>query len=291
MDEQTKNKNKNLLIPSLKADRKMNIVQKRRAFLFSSRKNRGSMTVEASMVLPVFLFFMMTLLMGIEMVRLQCNLFAGLGSSEAIHMEKQIQRALQDQPLLGHFKVDAAEEYLNGQENGRLCLLGNISVRNQSDVQGNGRIEVEVQYQIKPFIYWLPIGNSNGGGLCFEDELFAHDFNGYRGSVEGDRREEEEIVYITENGTRYHTDTGCVSLRISVQTVHSSRLSAMRNQSGGRYYPCERCRPSKSGVFFITRDGDRYHRGADCSSLKRTVRAVTLEEAVRMGRSACSKCS
>ena len=64
MDEQTKNKNKNLLIPSLKADRKMNIVQKRRAFLFSSRKNRGSMTVEASMVLPVFLFFMMTLLMA-----------------------------------------------------------------------------------------------------------------------------------------------------------------------------------------------------------------------------------
>ena len=112
MDEQTKNKNKNLLIPSLKADRKMNIVQKRRAFLFSSRKNRGSMTVEASMVLPVFLFFMMTLLMGIEMVRLQSNLFAGLGSSEAIHMEKQIQRALQDQPLLGHFNVDAAEEYL-----------------------------------------------------------------------------------------------------------------------------------------------------------------------------------
>lgn len=96
MDEQTKNKNKNLLIPSLKADRKMNIVQKRRAFLFSSRKNRGSMTVEASMVLPVFLFFMMTLLMAIEMVRLQSNLFAGLGSSEAIHMEKQIQRALQD---------------------------------------------------------------------------------------------------------------------------------------------------------------------------------------------------
>ena len=187
--------------------------------------------------------------------------------------------------------VDAAEEYLNGQENGRLCLLGSISIGNQSDVQGNGRIEVEVQYQIKPFIYWLPIGNSNGGGLCFEDELFAHDFNGYRGPVEGDRREEEEIVYITENGTRYHTDTGCVSLRISVQTVHSSRLSAMRNQSGGRYYPCERCRPSKSGVFFITRDGDRYHRGADCSSLKRTVRAVTLEEAVRMGRSACSKCS
>ncbi len=88
MDEQTKNKNKNLLIPSLKADRKMNIVQKRRAFLFSSRKNKGSMTVEASMVLPVFLFFMMTLLMGIEMVRLQCKLFAGLGSSEAIHMEK-----------------------------------------------------------------------------------------------------------------------------------------------------------------------------------------------------------
>lgn len=291
MDEQTKTKNKNLLIPSLKADRKMNIVQKRRAFPFSSLENRGSMTVEASMVLPVFLFFMMTLFMGIEIVRLQSNLFAGLGSSEAIHMEEQIHRVMQDQPLLDHFNADTVEEYLNGQENGRLCLSGGISVRNQSDVQGNGRIEVIVQYQIKPFIYWLPIGNSDGGGLHFQDQLFVHDFNGYRGPIEGNSREEEEIVYITENGTRYHTDTGCVSLRISVQTVHSGQLSAMRNQNGGRYYPCERCRPSKSGVFFITRDGDRYHRGADCSSLKRTVRAVTLEEAVRMGRTACSKCS
>ena len=71
-----------------------------------------------------------------------------------------------------------------------------------------------MQYQIKPFIYWLPIGNSNGGGLCFEDELFVHDFNGYRGPVEGDRREEEEIVYITENGTRYHTDTGLSLIHI-----------------------------------------------------------------------------
>lgn len=288
MDEQTKNKN--LLIPSLKADRKMNIVQKRRAFPFSSLGNRGSMTVEASMVLPVFLFFMMTLLMGIEIVRLQSNLFAGLGSSEAIHMEKQIHRVMQDQPLLDHFNADTVDGYLNGQENGRLCLLGGISVRNQSDVQGNGRIEIIVQYQIKPFIYWLPIGNSDGGGLRFQDQLFVHDFSGYCGPIEGDDREEEEIVYITENGTRYHTDTGCVSLHISVQTVHSSQLSTMRNQNGGRYYPCERCHPSKSGVFFITRDGDRFHRGADCSSLKRTVRAVTLEEAVQMGRNACSKC-
>ncbi len=291
MDEHTKNKNKNLLIPSLKADRKMNIVQKRRAFPFSSLRNRGSMTVEASMVLPIFLFFMMTLLMAIEMVRLQSNLFAGLGSSEAIHMEEQIRRVLLDQPLLDHFNTDTAEGYLNGQENGRLCLLGSISVRNLSDVQGNGKIEVEVQYQIRPFIYWLPIGNSDGGGLHFQDELFVHDFNGYRGPIEGDCREEEEIVYITENGARYHTDTGCVSLRISVRTVHSSELSALRNQSGGRYYPCERCRPSQSGVFFITRDGDRYHRSADCSSLKRTVSVVTLKEAVRLKRTACSKCS
>ena len=290
MDEQTKTKNKNLLIPSLKADRKMNIVQKRRAFPFSSLKNRGSMTVEASMVLPIFLFFMMALLMGIEMVRLQSNLFAGFGSSEAIHMEEQIHRVLQDQPLLGYFNADAVEEYLNGQENGRLCLLGSIAIGNQSDVRGNGRIEVEIQYQIKPFIYWLPIGNSDRGGLCFQDELFMHDFSGYRGPIEEDRRE-EEVVYITENGARYHTDTGCVSLRISVQTVHSSELSTMRNQSGGRYYPCERCHPPKSGAFFITLDGERYHRGVDCSSLKRTVRAVTLEEAVGMGRTACSKCS
>lgn len=288
MDEQ--NKKQNILIPSLKANRKMNFVQKRRAFPFSSTDHHGSMTVEAAMVLPIFLFFMMTLLMGIEIVRLQSNLFAGLSRSEAVHMKEQIHRVILDQIPMDQFQEDTVQEYLDGQENGKLCLMNEILAENKSDVQGNGKIQIRVEYVIKPFIYWLPIGNASGG-LPFQDELFAHDFNGYRGPIEGNFTEENELVFITESGTRYHKDTECVSLRISVQTVHSRQLAGMRNEDGGKYYPCERCHPSRNGVFFITRDGNRYHAGADCSSLKRTVRAVPLKEALQMGRSACRKCN
>ena len=290
MNEQDNQKN-NLLIPSLKANRKKSIVQKRRAFLFSSPGYRGSMTVEASMVLPIFIFFMMTLLMGIEYVRLQSNIFAGLVNADAAHRQQQIQRVMLDQEMLTSFEDGVVQQYLDGQEMAGLCLMNDISVINNCDVRGNGRIQLEVQYRVKPFIYWLPIGNNEGGGLSFQDELFTHDFNGYRGPIEGEVSEAEEIVFITEKGSRYHSDIECTSLRITVQTVHSSQISGIRNQSGGRYYPCERCRPSGTGVFFITKDGDRYHSGTDCSSLKRTVSAVSVDEAIQMGRTACRKCS
>ena len=168
MDEQ--NKKQNILIPSLKANRKMNFVQKRRAFPFSSTDHHGSMTVEAAMVLPIFLFFMMTLLMGIEIVRLQSNLFAGLSRSEAVHMKEQIHRVILDQIPMDQFQEDTVQEYLDGQENGKLCLMNEILAENKSDVQGNGKIQIRVEYVIKPFIYWLPIGNASGG-LPFQDEL------------------------------------------------------------------------------------------------------------------------
>ena len=46
----------------------------KRAFFFSSGKSRGSMALEGSLVLPIFLFFMMTVLLSLEAVRFQCNM-------------------------------------------------------------------------------------------------------------------------------------------------------------------------------------------------------------------------
>ena len=66
-------------IPSLKeAKNNINTFCKRVLFL-SSKKPGAGMALEGSLALPIFLFFMMTVLLGLEAVRFQSNV------QEALH--------------------------------------------------------------------------------------------------------------------------------------------------------------------------------------------------------------
>ena len=143
---------------------------------------------------------------------------------------------------------------------------------------------MKIDYDIKPFIYFLPIGT-----LKIEDGIFGHGFTGYVpgncGKPEGGT---EIYVYITENGTRYHLSDQCTYLRVKVQAVSAEETENMRNGSGEKYTACERCKPVKGGLVYLTAWGNRYHGESDCSALQRTVYMVPQSEAG--SRSACSKC-
>lgn len=250
------------------------------------------MTLEGCLLLPIFLFFMMTVLMGLEIVRLQSDIWSGL-----CHMQQSYYSVQSAVRLHGHVQElspDSAQvlQYLDGVANGSLCLAETPVLTDHSDTEGNGRIEVCADYRIKPFIYWLPLRGTDGGEMMFRDRLVAHAFTGYRGPIGGDGGEiVGEYVYVTPEGARYHRSRSCVSLQIRIEAVSADELTGKRNQSGGKYTPCERCHPVRNGLFYITMEGDRYHAGSGCSSLKRTVRMILLDEAVAEGRTACQKCS
>ena len=100
---------------------------------------------------------------------------------------------------------------------------------------------------------------------------------------------EEEIVYITNNREVYHKSRSCTHLSLSIQIADSGKVSRERNQSGGRYYPCEYC--GDGGfltVVFLTTHGDRYHRTLNCRGLKRNIREVYLSQVKELP--VCSKC-
>ncbi|MCD8077690.1 MAG: hypothetical protein LUE63_04835 [Lachnospiraceae bacterium] len=99
-----------------------------------------------------------------------------------------------------------------------------------------------------------------------------------------------EIVYVTDSGTVYHRSLDCYHLKLTVYTSTLSQVESQRNDSGAKYYPCERCAVSVSGssLVYITKEGNRYHMTSECAGLKRSVRAVPLSEVE--GLRACQNC-
>jgi len=102
---------------------------------------------------------------------------------------------------------------------------------------------------------------------------------------------EDEIVYVTKTGSVYHINRSCSHIKLSVRSVIGIP-SQLRNDNGGKYYPCEKCCKEDKGListYFITSDGRRYHSISDCSKIKRTVNEVTLSSVIESKRP-CKRC-
>lgn len=105
-----------------------------------------------------------------------------------------------------------------------------------------------------------------------------------------DAVENDEVYYVTPNGSVYHRLRECRYLKITVLCIQKDTLMTMRNSSGGKYYPCRLCVKGAeiNGAVFYTKAGSSYHSSENCSSLSRTVLEKTKEEV--MGLPPCSNC-
>ena len=277
---------KNMIkIPSLKEVKTNTISFSKRALFLSSAKPKGSMALEGSLVLPIFLFFIMTVLLSLEAVRFQSDM------QEAMHQAGN-KRAFSEYQVryLGRDSSDIKgqiKEYLGNQLYPYLCVAGGeggVVIQDLSTAEGNGRIEIMAEYGIKPFIGWMPIGQ-----VRIRDRFVSHPWIGYGSEEIPGTAVEETYVYVTETGSKYHMSYDCTYLRVRIRAVDYDSVSTLRNASGGKYYACQRCRPTKGGTVYITGEGNSYHGKSDCSALKRTVYMIPLSEADGYG--ACSKCA
>lgn len=282
--ERHKTQESKIIIPSLIAFKETKNMSKKRAFFLSSIQLQGSMALEGSMVLPIFLFFIMTILLLLEAVRVQSNIREALhqAGNEAAFVENCYKEN-------GGVELDAARgiaAYMAGQQSSYLCVAGGekgIEIQDLSSVEVNGLIHLKACYGLKPFISWIPIGE-----ITFEDELYSHAWVGFCGNEGIGQPLEETCVYVTRTGNKYHRSCECTYLRVSVRVVSREEVKEARNTSGGKYYPCEKCHPKGSSTVFISEDGSRYHGKSDCSALKRTVYMISLSKA--KGYTPCSKC-
>ena len=244
---------------------------------------RGSLTIEASLVIPVFLFAMFLVLSVINLLRFHLNL------QEAVHQEAK------KLAITAYESWDCSEASVRSSVLSRLDgqLLAKAPVKNQStgiDFSGSRLgnreiVEINAAYEAQ-----LPYDFFHLFEYRFAARCVMHTYIGYEKglSERTAERHDEEYVYITETGTVYHTDRECSYLRLSIRETDRGSLEHLRNSSGHKYYACETCGHAAGNRVYITSDGTCYHSSLSCSGLKRTVMCIPLSEVG--GRKPCSRC-
>ena len=110
-------------------------------------------------------------------------------------------------------------------------------------------------------------------------------------SIVDNTKQHTKTVYITKTGNVYHLTNTCTYIDLSVSKTTYGNIGDLRNSSGGKYNKCERCVKKALGskaVIYITASGNAYHCNGKCSTITRDVIAIDISE---IGdRTLCSRC-
>lgn len=275
---------------------------KRVSFVIFRRRNamriRGSMTLEAAFVLPFFLFAVINILFVINIIGTQSRINAALhqtGNKMAFAgyaYERTIGSALPDSlagvAMTHLYARGSILDYVGRSYLGQSCIVGGaggVSLAGSSVMDEGDIIDLQVSYKVKPFS-----GIMGFNGFSISQRYYGRAWTGYDVTqFVSDAKQEDPMVFITETGEVYHMDRNCTYLNPTVESIPATAVSDRRNQSGGKYYPCELC-GADTGMehIYITEHGSSYHTRINCSGLKRTIYTIPLSQVGGRGR--CSKC-
>lgn len=245
-------------------------------------ERRGSVTVEAALAVPLFLFAAVCLLWLFEIRGIQTTVrMAAHTAAKQTVEESLLLPELQSVMFRSHL-IQAAGA---GRLDGTLIEGGSRGIRcGKTRFNQIGQLQVCVEYQVK-----LPLTIFGIPPMKMKEEFLLKSWTGYETFGEQDGTD-GEIVYITDWASVYHESYDCTYLQLTIQSVPRKELDHYRNESGGKYHACEKCgKYPNMGNCYITDHGDKYHNSVRCSGLKRTIYAVPKEEV--KGKGGCSKCT
>lgn len=258
----------------------------RRVFLCSLKKDRmkrkAVLTVEAAVVIPVFLLAAVSILGILDLYRIQSMIRTSLHeSSMELGMYACAQEYEQDSPV-GVISSAVCAGYAKS----RLPELGNhvkVSLFGSSYRGDTIDLRAQITYQIPISLLPLP-------PLRITNSSTVHSWTG-RGKeeIKGAEEASGKMVYITENESVYHTSSACTHLELAIHQGEADKVSSLRNQYGQKYHACEKCGSSGTAtIIYYTEKGNRYHNSASCSGLKRSVKMVMLSEVQHLSK--CKRC-
>lgn len=259
--------------------RKLSLIGKEAPFCICKK---GSFTIEAAIVLPLFAGFFVSILFFFRVLQVEQSVEEALqytGRKMAVcAYEKQGDEMLLD---LASAEIIFKQALKDADCPVQYTSCGSVYLDGvQSSFLGN-YIELYVNYDMP-----LPIGFFGNREVSIAQSVKTRKWTGYNG--ETDVSGNDRFVYVTPTGRVYHNSMDCAYLDLSIQSVSRRELTALRNASGERYRQCELC-GKEEGAVYITDYGSCYHSSLSCSGLKRTVYLIRLSEV--HGYGACSKCA
>lgn len=251
--------------------------------LCGSPCSRGSMTVEAAIILPFFLFVILSFLSFIEMLRLQNGITMGLREAGmpmtvyAYGYTKMSENTginltgvLPNLALSYAYAGGQVEEFLGEDYLGQAPFAyetGRIQYYRSSLLEKDDVIDLVAQYSLVP--------DFNAAGLPslrLTSRFFGRAWTGYEVDGRATESLQEENVYITPEGTVYHRNRYCTHLQLTISTCSIA-------QAQEQYRPCAFCGAGAAeGKVYITPEGDCYHTSIKCSGLKRTIDVVPISQ-------------
>lgn len=259
---------------------------------------RASLTIEAAIALPIFIFMMFLLIFPLRVMeeerRIQ-NYMEKLGRQMV--MLKYVEQTGAE--LVGADSTELTGEIIGGIEEGTALTLimskaaGCKSIKNagfgadtsvfsgDSD-KGEDMFYAELQYSLgmPEFFFGLPdvskslvvsrrawTGSDGGRG---RDRYSAYD--------DETSEDDDRTVYLGKTSKVYHEDPNCHYLSNVMLSSDVSAMDSLRNESGGKYHACPSCRPQSSGTVYYFESGTAYHASESCKAITAYSRAVKLSE-------------
>lgn len=230
---------------------------------------RASLTVEAAAVLPVFLLAMTMLVSVIDICRIKIEGQAELTcQAKKLSMYAYATPGIYEEEYVDLYKIETYDLPV------KLFPFGTIKIALRARVHT-----------------WTGRGKgSETNGADSEADIAAS----------------EDMVYITDRETVYHTNEECSHLNFSIVQTTKNELTSLRNENGGKYYACEKCCGEKgqggdahsgadygdavdgNAICYVSENGSSYHVSLNCSSLKRTTKLVKKTEVTHLDE--CERC-
>ncbi len=246
-----------------------------------TKRRKASYTVEASVIMPVFLFICIAIFLFFRVLIVEWGVYVVLTETAremAVLGGKDQQKENDAAAIaLAQTRIATGDMPLSFVRFGALGVDLSKSKVTQKDVE-----------LVASYAFPIPMDYFGLQKITITQRAKAHRWVGFdpkEGKGQGG-----EIVFVTETGAAYHNSLQCSYLNPSIRAVQKNKVENERNISGHKYYPCPLCKGG-SGVVYITNYGENYHGSIGCSGLKRTIRSMPKDRAVEEGFHACKKCA
>lgn len=239
---------------------------------------KGSMTVEAALVFPIFLFAALSILYINKLILYEEQVQWALAR---VAREASVEYAASDKSVVLDQVYLTGKMYVYLEGKGLMVSMLRSRLNPETD-----ELNLIADYEVSiPF----PVVSRK---FHFTEQVCTRAFTGVATRLEGETEDEDTIVYITKTGKVYHKSLSCTYLKLHISQVKYEDLEYLRSDSGGKYYACEGCCRGKGfragDDVFVCSYGDRFHSGRACKNIKRSIQEIPLSEAG--GRLPCSKC-